>query len=47
LGFLNFEKDNLYFHNRKYKTKNKIDNREKIKNFRIIEEAKHDKYEFG
>ncbi len=29
------------------KTKNRIDNRGKIRNFRTIEEAKHDKYEFG
>ncbi|WP_338954336.1 IS30 family transposase [Spiroplasma endosymbiont of Polydrusus cervinus] len=47
LGFLNFKKDNLYFHGIKYKTKNRIDNRGKIRNFRTIEEAKHDKYEFG
>jgi transposase, IS30 family len=36
LVFLNLNKDNLYFHGIKYKIKNRIDNRRKIINFRII-----------
>jgi transposase, IS30 family len=36
LIFLNFKKYNLYFYGKEYKTKNKIDNRRKIRNFKTI-----------
>lgn len=46
-GLLNLSKDNLYFHGKKFKTTKRKDNRGKISNFRTIDQAKHDKYEFG
>ncbi|KAF0850795.1 Integrase core domain [Spiroplasma poulsonii] len=46
-GLLNLSKENLYFHGKRFKTKNRKDNRGKIRNFKTIEQAKHDKYEFG
>ncbi|WP_158676131.1 hypothetical protein [Spiroplasma poulsonii] len=46
-GLLNLSKENLYFHGKRFKTKNIKDNRGKIRNFKTIEQSKHDKYEFG
>nr|WP_310612838.1 hypothetical protein [Spiroplasma citri] len=41
------DKKYLYFKWKKRKTKNSTDNRGKLSNYRTIEEAKHDRYEFG
>ncbi|GAA6237967.1 MAG: hypothetical protein SPLM_00920 [Spiroplasma phoeniceum] len=37
----------MYFHGRKNKSKQNIDNHGKLSNFRTIAEAKHNKNEFG
>nr|WP_257986854.1 IS30 family transposase [Spiroplasma melliferum] len=47
LGLFGLNKRNLYFHGRKNKSKQNIDNRGKLSNFRTIAEAKHNKNEFG
>ncbi|QCO23819.1 transposase of IS30 family protein [Spiroplasma melliferum] len=47
LGLFGLNKRNLYFHGRKNKSKQTIDNRGKLTSFRTIAEAKHDKNEFG
>ncbi|MBW3058945.1 IS30 family transposase [Spiroplasma poulsonii] len=47
LGLFNMDKKYLYFKGKKRKTKNSTDNRGKLSNYRTIEEAKHDRYEFG
>ncbi|WP_171283588.1 IS30 family transposase [Spiroplasma citri] len=47
LGLFNMDKKYLYFKWKKRKTKNSTDNRGKLSNYRTIEEAKHDRYEFG
>ncbi len=47
LGLFNLNKKNLYFHGKRRKTIKANDNRGKLSNYRTIEEAKHDRYEFG
>lgn len=47
LGLFNLNKECLYFHAKKRKTRHSVDYRGKLSNFRTIKEAKHDKNTFG